>query len=67
MSSSLELLPEQSRLYIIQSRRRTLEISSSDRLVATHTNGFPVCPNSMQILASEISRSITYTIPGGTA
>ena len=30
-------------------------------------NGFPVSPNSMQILASEISRSIRYTIPGVTA
>ena len=29
-------------------------------------NGFPVSPNSMQILASEISRSIKYNIPGGT-
>ena len=30
-------------------------------------NGFPVSPNSMQILASVISRSIKYTILGGTA
>ena len=30
-------------------------------------NGFAVSPNSMQILASEISRSIRYTIPGVTA
>ena len=30
-------------------------------------NGFPVSPNSMQILASEISRSTRYTIPGVTA
>ena len=30
-------------------------------------NGFPVSPNSMQILASEISRSIRYIIPGVTA
>ena len=28
-------------------------------------NGFSVSPNCMQMLASEISRSIKYIIPGG--
>ena len=40
-------------------------LKNDPRGVKAH--GFPVSPNSMQFLASEISRSIRYTIPCGTA